>query len=38
MKNYLLPFLVAFLICGAAFLTLDIAIMNAQGLTLMFKG
>jgi hypothetical protein len=38
MKDYILPFLVAFLVCGAAFLALDIAIMNAQGLTLIFNG
>ena len=38
MKDYIVPFLVAFLVCSAAFLALDAAIMNAQGLSLIFRG
>jgi len=38
MKDYILPFLVAFVVCAAAFLAIDVAIMNAQGLTLIFHG
>ena len=38
MKDYLVPFAVGFVICGAAFLALDYLLMNAQGLTLIFEG
>ncbi len=38
MKDYILPFLVAFVVCAAAFLALDVAIMSAQGLSLIFNG
>ena len=38
MSDYILPFLVALVGFGAAFLVLDVAIMNAQGLTLLFSG
>ncbi len=36
MKDYVLPFLVAFVVCGAAFLALDLAVMSLQGLGLFF--
>ncbi len=36
MKKYLVPFVLAFLVCGALFLALDVAIMNLMGLTLIF--
>lgn len=35
-KGYLLPFAAALVACAAAFLLLDIAVMNMQGLSLMF--
>jgi hypothetical protein len=38
MKDYIVPFLVAFVVFCAAFLALDAAIMNAQGLSLIFSG
>ena len=38
MRDYILPFLIALVVCGATFLALDAAIMNAQGLTLFFSG
>lgn len=37
MKGYLVPFLAAFVVCAVAFVLLDWAIMNAQGLTLVFE-
>ncbi len=37
MKGYLVPFVAAFVVCAAAFLALDVAIMNAQGLSLIFE-
>jgi len=37
LKNYLLPFAVAFVVFGALFLAVDIAIMNMQGLSLIFE-
>jgi len=36
-KNHLLPFLAAFVLCAAAFLLLDMAMMNLQGLSLIFE-
>jgi hypothetical protein len=36
-KGYLLPFAVAFVVFAAAFLLLDTAIMNLQGLSLIFR-
>jgi|TARA_B100000959_G_C14505371_1_gene428983 hypothetical protein len=36
-KNYLLPFLAAFVLSAAAFLLLDLAMMNLQGLSLIFE-
>lgn len=35
-KGYLAPFAVAFVVCAAAFLLLDVAVMNMQGLSLLF--
>jgi len=37
MKGYVLPFLATFVVCAFAFVLLDWAIMNAQGLTLIFQ-
>ena len=37
MKGRVLPFSVALVICGAAFLLLDLAVMNMQGLNLIFQ-
>ena len=39
MKNngYLVPFIAAFVATGAAFLLMDVAVMNMQGLTLFFE-
>ncbi len=37
-KNRILSFIIAFAVCAAAFLLLDIAIMNMQGLSLIFHG
>jgi hypothetical protein len=36
-KNYLASFGIAFVVFAAAFLALDIAIMNLQGLSLIFS-
>ncbi len=36
-KNYFLPFVAAFVVCAAAFLLLDMAAMNLQGLSLIFN-
>jgi hypothetical protein len=35
-KSYLVPFAVAFVVCGGVFLGIDYAIMNLQGLSLIF--
>ena len=37
MKDYLLPFLGAFIVFGAVFYGLDLVMMNLQGLSLSFK-
>lgn len=37
MKDYFIPFAVAFVVCGAAFLALDFTIMKLMGLTLLFQ-
>lgn len=37
MKDYLLPFVGAFIVFGIVFFALDFAMMNLQGLSLMFK-
>ena len=37
MKEYLLPFLGAFIIFGAVFYGLDLVMMNLQGLPLSFQ-
>ena len=37
MKKHIVPFVLAFLVCGALFLTLDVAIMTLMGLTLIFQ-
>ena len=36
-KDYLVPFIAAFLVCGAVFLGIDYALMNLQGLSLIFQ-
>ena len=36
MKQYAIPFAIAFVVCGLAFLALDYSIMHAQGLTLIY--
>lgn len=36
MQGYLVPFVAAFVVCAAVFLALDVAVMNAQGLTLIY--
>ncbi len=36
-KGFLLPFAAAFVVFAAAFLLLDMAIMNLQGLSLIFR-
>lgn len=36
MKDYMIPFAVAFAAFGLAFLALDYTIMHAQGLTLIY--
>ena len=36
MKDYLLPFVGAFVVCAAAFLVMDYAVMAMQGLNLIF--
>ncbi len=36
MKQYAIPFAIAFVVCGLAFLAVDYAIMHAQGLTLIY--
>ena len=38
MKGYVVPFVLAFIACGAGFLVLDYAIMSLQGLSLIFHG
>ena len=37
MKDYLLPFAGAFVVCAAAFLMMDYAVMAMQGLSLIFE-
>ena len=37
-KGYLLPFAVALVVCTAAFLLLDMAVMEMQGPSLIFHG
>ena len=37
MKKYIIPFVLAFLVCSTLFLALDFAIMNLMGLTLFFQ-
>ena len=36
-NGYLVPFVAAFLVSGVAFLLMDIAVMNMQGLSLFFE-
>ncbi|MFQ5783386.1 MAG: hypothetical protein ACE5H8_01020 [Alphaproteobacteria bacterium] len=36
-KGYLMSFVAAFLICALLFLLLDMAVMNLQGLNLIFQ-
>lgn len=36
MKDYLIPFGAAFVICGAGFLAIDYAFMSLQGLSLIY--
>jgi hypothetical protein len=36
-NGYLVPFVAAFLVSGAAFLLMDVAVMNMQGLNLIFQ-
>lgn len=38
MKTYLLAFIAAFIICAVLFLALDAALLNLQGLSLVFHG
>ena len=35
-KGYLLPFMVALVVCVGGFLLFDLAVMNMQGLSLVF--
>jgi hypothetical protein len=37
-KNRILPFIAALVACAAAFLLMDMIIMNMQGLSLIFHG
>jgi len=37
MTNYLVPFVIAFVVCGLIFLGLDVGIMKLQGLSLIFQ-
>ncbi len=37
MKDYLVPFMAAFLVCGGVFLGIDYVLMNLQGLSLIFR-
>ncbi len=36
-KNYLVPFIAAFVVCAVAFLLLDLGMMKLQGLSLIFN-
>jgi|TARA_B100000315_G_scaffold87284_1_gene80119 hypothetical protein len=36
LKSTFIPFVAAFIVCGALFLGIDVAIMALQGLTLIF--
>jgi hypothetical protein len=38
MKDHLIPFTIALIVFGLAFLALDFSIMKLQGLTLIFHG
>ncbi len=38
MKSTIIPFAVAFALCAAGFLILDVVIMNLHGLSLIFEG
>ena len=38
MKNYLVSFAIAFVVCMLIFLGLDVGIMKLQGLTLIYHG
>ena len=37
MKGYVAPFFIAFTVCAALFLLLDLGVMNLMGLTLFFE-
>jgi hypothetical protein len=37
MRDYLLPFVGAFVVCAGVFLAMDYAVMAMQGLDLIFK-
>ena len=37
MKDYIVPFSIAFVICCIGFVALDFVIMNLQGLTLIYE-
>lgn len=36
MKNYIVPFAIAFIVCSLIFLGLDVVVMKLQGLNLIF--
>lgn len=36
MKDYFIPFVAGFVVCGAGFLAIDYAIMSLQGLSLIY--
>ena len=38
MQGYVLPFVIALVVCAGGFLLLDVAVMNMQGLSLIFHG
>jgi hypothetical protein len=38
LKSYIIPFAVAFVVCGLGFLILDVIIMRLHGLSLIFEG
>ena len=37
MRDYLVPFVVGFLLCGLLFMGLDLAVMKMQGLSLIYS-
>ncbi len=37
MKGYIVPFVAAFVVCAVVFLGIDYALMNLQGLSLIFR-